>query len=100
MFSFPFAMGGLLIFLACLASSHAGYVEECYHCAYNPADINVDQIQVSSIVYDEIRVPRTVYHKVKVSRVAHDWIWVCIFILEFPQRRFHQNSEWLVNMFE
>ena len=66
-----------VLFLACLSSAYAGFLEECYQCAYNPADVTVDQIRVSRIVYEDVRVPRTVYHEGKVPRVVHHGIPVC-----------------------
>ena len=70
-------MKGLML-LACLAVASAGNREDCYQCAYNPADVIVDQIQVSRTVYDDIQVPRIVYSNVVVPRVVHDASPVCI----------------------
>ena len=49
---------------------------KCYQCAYNPADVTVEHIQVPRTVYDEIQVPRTVYDEVQVPRVVYDDVTV------------------------
>ena len=52
------------------------FAAKCYQCAYNPADVEVDHIQVPRTVYDEIQVPRTVYDEVQVPRVVYDDVTV------------------------
>ena len=81
-----------LLFLACLAAAYEH--EDCYQCAYNPADVVVEQVRVSHTVFDEVKVPRTVYHGGKVPRVEYHGISVCTSTLKCCGNSIDFRGKW------